>query len=76
MPAPDQELDFRDLPVAALDSCSLLQTLLRNLVERASVAVKDGRLSRVLLEPPNNAVGVSRIELHEASFSAPALARD
>jgi hypothetical protein len=44
MPAPDQELDFRDLPAAALDSRSLLQTLLRHLVERASVAVKDGRL--------------------------------
>jgi hypothetical protein len=76
MPGPDQPLDFRNLPAAALDSSCLLPTLLRDLIERAYVAVKGGRHSRVFLEPSADAVGISRIEFHEPSLPAAALARD
>jgi hypothetical protein len=76
MPTPDDTFYFRNLPAATLDSRSLLATLLRNLVEGVSVAVKDGELSRVFLEPPADTVGVLGIEFHEASLPAAALTRD
>ena len=76
MPGPDMTFDGRKLPAAALDSCGLLDTLLRDLIERSSVAVKDGRLSRVFLESPADAVRIMRIELHKPSLPRPTLAGD
>jgi len=46
----------------------------RDVVERSAVNFQHDLLPGVLLIPPNNAVGVLRIDLHEARFPVPALA--
>jgi hypothetical protein len=60
-----QELcfDFRDLAVAASDSCLLLPSLLRDLVEPPAVTVKRGLLTGQLLPARDYDIDVLGIKL-------------
>ena len=55
-----------DLRAATGDSRRLLLALLRNFVERSPVSLEHSLLDGVFLIPPNDAIRVFRINLHQA----------
>src|ERR1035441_10521300 len=64
MPRAKLILDERDLAAALGHSCRHLPALLRDLIERAPVAVEHGLLPGVLLPAPDYAIDVLGVELH------------
>src|SRR5579862_6567570 len=76
MPCPKLILDSSDLPPATLHSCSYLSPFVRDFIERAPVAVEDGLLARVFLPPPNYAIRIPGVDLHQPSFASASLTAD
>jgi hypothetical protein len=74
MAGKDLLLDSRDLATATFDSRSLLQALLRDLIERAAVAIQHRLSPCVLLIASNDAVCILRIDFHKARFASTPLA--
>jgi hypothetical protein len=63
MPRPDLFFDDRDFAAAVGDSCHYLPALLRDLIERSSVAFEHCLLTREQLPAPDYAIDVFGIEL-------------
>jgi hypothetical protein len=76
MPGPDLLLNHCDFRTATTDSRSLCQPFRPDLVEGTPVRIENRDLACVFLPASANYVGVLRIEFHQPSVTAAALASD
>jgi hypothetical protein len=63
MAGTELRLDFRDLAVAARDSCGLRPALFCHLIKRAAVSLESGLLATQLLPPLHDDIYVLRVQL-------------